>query len=152
MTVYLDVPVYVEGEGENKTYQTKGGREPSVHRLKRAGEETIVADGQDGIDKYELMAIRYLSSLAADQSRLVSGAVYRMFGGLEIGFLVGGDFSFGDNETLANVLDTTFEVSSKRIVEAAAYSGFKRRTDRGIISLDTPADRLIANIKRTKVE
>jgi hypothetical protein len=148
----LDVPVYVEGEGENKTYQTKDGREPSVHRLKRAGEETIVADGQDGIDKYELTAIRYLSSLAADQSRLVSGAVYRMFGGLEIGFLVGGDFSFGDNETLATVLDTTFEVSSKRIVEAAAYSGFERRTDRGIISLDTPADRLIANIKRTKVE
>lgn len=148
----LDVPVYVKVKGEEKKYETKNGKEPSVHRLKRAGEETIVADGQNGIDEYELMVIRYLSSLAADQSKLVSGAAYRMFGGLEIGFVVGGDFSFGDNETLAKVIDTTFEVSSKRVVEAAAYSGFKRRTDRGVISPDTPAARLIADIKRTKVE
>jgi hypothetical protein len=148
----LDVPVYIEGEGENKTFLTKDGREPSVHRLKHVDEETIVADGQNGIDVYELRAIRYLSSLAADQSRLASGAAYRMLGGMEIGFVVGADFSFGDNETLAKVIDTTFEVSSKRMVEWAAYRGFRRKTDRGIISADTPAARLIADLKRTKVE
>jgi hypothetical protein len=148
----LDVPVYVKVEGEKKKYETKNGKEPSVRRLKHVDEETIVADGQNGIDEYELMAIRYLSSLAADQSRLASGAAYRMLGGLEIGFVIGADFSFGDNETLAKVIDTIFEVSSKRMVEWATYHGFKRKTDRGIISPDTPAARLIADLKRTKVE
>jgi len=121
-------------------------------QLKYVGEETIVAEGQDGINVYELKAIRYLSSLAADQSRLVSGAAYRMFGNLEIGFVIGGDFSFGDNDTLAKVLDTTFVVSSKRIVEAAAYKGFKRPTERTTPSPNTPAARLIADLKEIKVE
>jgi hypothetical protein len=145
----LPVPVYVKGDGETK-YQTKNHKEPSAHRLKYAGEETIVAEGQNGIDEYEHKAIRFLSSLAADQSKLISGAAYRMFGNLEIGFIVGGDFAVGDNETLAQVLDTTFAVSSRRLVEAAAYKGFKGPTDRAVRAPDTPAARLIADLKRLK--
>ena len=145
----LDVPVCVKGDGQTK-YLTKNNKEPSAHRLKYAGEEPIVAEGQNGIDEYEQKAIRFLSSLAADQSKLISGAAYRMFGNLEIGFVVGGDFAVGDNDTLAQVLDATFAVSSRRLVEAAAYKGFKGPTDRAVRAPDAPAARLIADLKRLK--
>ncbi|MBN1125483.1 MAG: hypothetical protein JXA82_10780 [Sedimentisphaerales bacterium] len=84
----------------------------------------IVEIGKEGIDKYELKAIRYLSGLAADQSKILSGAAVRLFGDLELGFVIGGHFSFGDNDTFAKIMDTIFEISSKRLAEAAAYELF----------------------------
>jgi hypothetical protein len=156
----LNTPVYVKGDGEQR-YQTKAHKQPSVCRVKPqcVREEQLVDAGGNGIDELELRGIRFLSALAADQSKLASGAAFRAFGNLELGFVVGGDFAFGDNETLAKVLDTTFEVSSKRLVEAAAYQGFEGRTDRGGASPRaraeggtraaplTQADRLIADIQ-----
>lgn len=121
----LSTPVYVDKANK---FQTSEGREPSVHKLKFAEPETIVDRGQEGIDDLKLKAIRYLSGLAGDQSKTLSGAAYRAFGGMEVSFVIGGKFSFGDNDTLAKVLDTTFEVASKRIVEWAAYKGFKKLT------------------------
>ena len=121
----LSTPVYVDDANK---FQTSEGREPSVHRYKFAASEPIVSKGKEGIDELELKAIRYLSGLAGDQSKTLSGAAYRAFGGLEISFVIGGKFSFGDNDTLAKILDTTFEVASKRIVEEGAYRGFKKLT------------------------
>ena len=117
----LKVPVYVDSNGK---FQTANGVEPTVHKLKFTGQEPIVGQGQEGIDELELKAIRYLSGLAADQSKTLSGLVVRAFGDLEVAFVVGGHFSFGDNDTFAKVLDTFFEVLAKRIVEAKAYYGF----------------------------
>lgn len=121
----LNVPVYIDDAG---LYQTAKGLEPTVHKLNFASPEKIVLKGKDGITKFELKAIRYLSGLASDQSKALSGLVVRAFGDLEIGFVIGGHFSFGDNDTLAKLLDTVFEVSSKRIVEAGAYKGFSKLT------------------------
>lgn len=121
----LEVPVYTDGDDQ---YQTAKGLEPTVHKLQFARAEKLVRDRTDGIDKLELRGIRYLSGLASDQSKVLSGLAIRAFGDLEIGFGVGGHFSFGDNDTLAKVLDTIFEVASKRIVEASAYDGFSKLT------------------------
>lgn len=121
----LDVPVYTDDKDK---FQTEKGVEPTVHKLKFTKAEKLVTDGSSGIDKLELKAIRYLSGLASDQSKTLSGATIRAFGDLEIGFVVGGHFSIGDNDTLSKILDTVFEVSSKRIVEAGAYQGFKKLT------------------------
>lgn len=121
----LEVSVYTDGDEQ---YQTAKGLEPTVHKLQFARTEKLVPDGTDGIDGLELKGIRYLSGLASDQSKVLSGLAIRAFGDLEIGFAVGGHFSFGDNDTLAKVLDTIFEVASKRIVEASAYDGFRKLT------------------------
>jgi len=121
----LNVPVYKDASGK---FQTAKGVEPTVHKLKFTNAEEIVSKGNDGITELELKAIRYLSGLASDQSKALSGLVVRAFGDLEIGFVIGGHFSFGDNDTLAKLLDTIFEVSSKRIVEAGAYKGFSKPT------------------------
>jgi hypothetical protein len=121
----LSTPVYIDGANR---YQTSEGHEPSAHRYTYAALETIVAEGEKGIDERELKAIRYLSGLAGDKSKTLAGAAFRAFGGLEISLVIGGKFSFGDNDTLAKILDTTFEVASKRIVEAGAYKGFKNLT------------------------
>lgn len=116
----LDVPVFKDGD----KYLTEKGAEPTVHKLKFAKSEELSDPGSPGIDKYEFKAIRYLSGLAADQSKALSGSAIRAFGDLELGFVIGGHFSIGDNDTLAKIVDTIFEVSSKRIVEAGAYKGF----------------------------
>lgn len=116
----LDTPVYVI----DGAYQTIKGREPSVCKYLQVGKEDIVNPGVPGIDRKELKLIRSLSGLAGDRSKILSGAVYRLFGGAEISFVIGGNFSFGDNETLAKILDTLFEVAAKRISEEIAYQGF----------------------------
>jgi len=130
----LDTPVYVvKGKDKDKDkFQTKKGATPTVYRLTtltKVEKEPIVARGKDGIDDLELKAIRFLSGLAGDQSKALSGAVFRGFGGLELSFVIGGKFSFGDNDTLAKILDTSFEIASKRIVEEGAHHGFYKITN-----------------------
>ena len=121
----LENPVYVDKGGG---FQTSGGLEPSAHKYKYAKPQTIVERGKEGVDDLELKAIRYLCGLASDQSKALSGAAYRSFGGITLSFVIGGKFSFGDNDTLAKVLDTAFEVASKRIVEEGARRGFEKLT------------------------
>ena len=121
----LSTPIYVDGTGK---FQTNEGLEPSAHYYKYANPQKIVANGEAGIDTIELKAIRFLSGFAGDQSKTLSGAVYRAFGGLEISFVIGGKFSLGDNDTIAKMLDTSFEIASKRIVEESAYRGFSKLT------------------------
>ena len=121
----LGNPVYVDKDDK---FQTSEGREPSAHKYKHAKPQTIVERGKEGIDDLELKAIRYLCGLAGDQSKTLSGAAYRSFGGMTLSLVIGGKFSFGDNDTLAKVLDTAFEVASKRIVEEGARRGFEQLT------------------------
>ena len=121
----LETTIYVDKNGK---FQTADGLEPSAHRYQVAKTEAIVERGQPGIDDLELKAIRYLSGLAGDQSKTLSGAAYRAFGCVELSFVIGGKFSIGDNDTLAKVFDTVFEIASKRIVEETARQGFERMT------------------------
>ncbi len=140
----LKVPVYMDLTGAK--FETEKGAEPTAYTFDRSKPRFIklVAHGADGICEHELKAIRLLSGLAADQSKTLSGMAFRAFGDLEIGFAIAGHFSFGDNDTLAKILDTTFEISSKRIVEAGAYEGFKDLT---IGDNDLAANQLLEDIQ-----
>ena len=124
----LDTPVYVDNQGK---FQTQKGTTPTaitLNTITKTPTTTIVSRGDSGINDLELKAIRYLSGLAGDQSKILSGAAFRGFGGLELSLVIGGKFSFGDNDTTAKVLDTIFEISAKRIVEEKAYHGFSHIT------------------------
>ena len=141
----LDTPVYIDNVCK---FQTLDGNEPSAHRFKFAKSETIVDQGKEGIETRELKAIRYLSGFAGDQSKALSGAAYRAFGGVDIGFVLGGKFSFGDNDTVAKMLDTVFEIVSKRIVEEIARQGFEKSTleNSGIAAKRSEAERLLRDL------
>ena len=129
------VAVVVEGlldsllveETQMPAWYEKEEKKPTVVKLGLAKKGKLVEVGApDGIDKYELKAMNYLANLAGDQSKLASGAVIRVFGDLELGFVVGGNFSFGDNDTFAKVLETVFEVTSKRLAMELGYQAFQR--------------------------
>lgn len=129
----VHTPVYIIEKGGETKFQTIGGAQPSfdVYETRDANKPAVyrtllVEKGAPGIEARELKAIRFLSGLAGDQSKTISGAVYRAIGGLDIGFVLLGKFSFGDNDTLAKILDTAFEIASKRIVEEGAYRGFMK--------------------------
>ncbi|SFH58194.1 hypothetical protein SAMN05216299_1264 [Nitrosospira sp. Nsp14] len=146
----LHTPVYFDVDKENKKilWQTIGGARPTFDEYTNKDGDNkpirfrvpIVEVGEEGIDKKDLKLIRYLSGLASDQSKMLSGAAYRAIGGLDIGFVLLGKFSFGDNDTLAQILDTSFEVASKRIVEEVAYQGFRRPArNQGVMTSERPS-------------
>ena len=81
-----------------------------------------LSDGTgEGISKLKLCGIRLVSGLAGDASQSLSGAIIRLFGGAEVGpFVIFGKFSFGDNETMAKLIDTFVEITSRRLTAGAA--------------------------------
>ena len=68
--------------------------------------------------------IRFVADLAGEKSKALSGLIFRAFGSVDVGLVVFGKFNIGDNQILAQLLDTTFEVSSKRMMELASYQFF----------------------------
>jgi len=146
----IDMPVFVNKDGKIETRTKKIPTVYSAGFIKEEDKEKIVPRGQPGIEDLELKAIWYLSGLAADQSKALSGAVYRLFGNLELGVVfVGADFSVGENDTIAKILDTIFEVVARRTVEMASFMGFKHATAlvRGKTP-ETPAEKLISDLAR----
>lgn len=132
----VHTPVYIIEKGGETKFQTIGGAQPSFDLYETRDNKPpvyrtpIVEQGNPGIEAGELKAIRFLSGLAGDQSKTISGAAYRAIGGVDFGFVLLGKFSFGDNDTLAKILDTAFEIASKRIVEEGAYRGFMKLTSK----------------------
>jgi hypothetical protein len=125
----LHNPVYYAEESAKKNWNTPDNREPTVVGALKVAEK-LAADGSaQGITSRKQKAIRYLSGLAADRSKVLSGAAYRAVGGADLGIVVAGKFSIGDNDTLAKMLDTTFEVAAKRITEEVARRGLVGAND-----------------------
>jgi len=73
--------------------------------------------------------IRFISNIAGEKSKALSGIIFRAFGSIDVGLVVFGKFNIGDNEILATLLDTTFEVSSRRLIELAVYQFFEKKVD-----------------------
>lgn len=132
----LPTPVWVKPKSGGKTpYHNASGKRPTVSvYAEGVGIEIdleVKADGtKDAITETELKAIRYLSGLAGDQSQIISGMLFRLLGDLELSFVVGGHFSFGDNETFSEMVDTLSEVALRRTAEMGAACLFLR--------IDTP--------------
>src|SRR5438094_922107 len=82
------------------------------------------ATAQTNVTLREARAIQVFSGMAADRSGAISSALVRSFGGAELSVVIGGKFSIGDNETLAKVVDTWVEATSRRLAEAVFYKQF----------------------------
>lgn len=109
----LDTPVWADANG---VLQTKENRLPTAVKLGYVTKETLAPKGTPKkIDLEELKLMQYGSSLAGEQSKLLSGLAFRFLGKANIGFGIEGGFSFGDNETVAKALDAFFETNARRI-------------------------------------
>jgi hypothetical protein len=122
------IPVFfrIEKGGAKKVWLTSTGEMPTFAALSEVKGETVNIDEQTDIEEEELEVIQFLSEIASAQSKALSGLVIRMFGNLELGFVVAGHFAVGDNDTLAQSLEVIFEVSSGRLTEALSYKYFKK--------------------------
>jgi hypothetical protein len=125
----LKVPVVFTGElsGKDVKWVTPTDKQPSFARAVLAIMESdkeikpwvepLNTSGGVGISKLKLCGIRYVGGVTSDAAQSLSGAIVRLFGGADLGFVVLGKFSVGDNDTLAKLVDTFVEVTSRRVSE-----------------------------------
>lgn len=98
--------------------------------------EQIVDDGsKPGISEKELNCMNFISNMAGEKSEIISGLIIKALGGFDLGLLIEGNFSIGDNDSLAKVVETVVEVSTRRAVEYGLYEFFNDYSSR-IIQTD----------------
>jgi hypothetical protein len=140
-------PVLKKGD----QYFTESNRIPTFAALFGVV-EAIQEDGtRRGVTELELSLIRYVSDLAGTKSRILSDLVFGLLREGEVQLVVGAHFSFGDHDTLRVLLDTLFDVASRKITSHLAYKGLSEFTyeeANGRIhasgASDTPLGRVIA--------
>jgi hypothetical protein len=93
------------------------GQSPDRPRLPFVIEEAARAGS--GMSKSKLCVARALGGQAGDGAQALSGSTVRLFGGADLGFVLMGKFSFGDNETLTRLVDTVVETLARRLTEGA---------------------------------
>jgi hypothetical protein len=130
----LETPVlYTIGDdGKPLYFPHEADLEPTVASVwkeldERKGLVRLIGENEEtqcGVTESEARAIGYVASLAGDRSSIVSGMVLESFGDVQVAFGVGGHFSVGDNETLATLVKTFFEVVSRRGTERLFFDFF----------------------------
>jgi hypothetical protein len=80
-----------------------------------------VEPGPCGMTTEKLTILGDLATAAGDAGGAVSGLVHGSFGGFAIGLGLLGKFSFGDNQTLANVVKAAASRLSMRLTAAVAW-------------------------------
>lgn len=126
-------PVVWEVKDGKEVWQTAGGKKPTlvtVTQMLKGGPvdgstekypyvvEPLADDTQPGISKRKLELIRLLSGYAGDISGSLSDLIVREFGGIDIGFVILGRVSVGDNDTLAKLVQTIIDITAHRSTEA----------------------------------
>jgi hypothetical protein len=81
----------------------------------------VVPKANCGISAEETQLVRTASNFVADQAVALSGALLDALGSVHVGFIVGGNFSVGDSETVRAVAKTTIETATRRLVQRGAY-------------------------------
>jgi hypothetical protein len=140
-------PVLKKGD----QYFTESNRIPTFAALFGVV-EAIQEDGtRRGVTELELSLIRYVSDLAGTKSRILSDLVFGLLREGEVQLVVGAHFSFGDHDTLRVLLDTLFDVASRKITSHLAYKGLSEFTYEEVNgrihasgASDTPLGRVIA--------
>lgn len=107
----LDTPVWTDAK---TNAVTTSGAMPTAFTLGYATNE-VLASGTNHISQDKLKVMNYLSQLAGTQSKTVAGMVIRLFGKFNLDLVLGAGFSFGDNQTLAQVIDEIFQSSAQRL-------------------------------------
>jgi hypothetical protein len=112
-----------------------GGIKPTIFYTKKSDLPTALSAHDNGKDNYlvraiaivpvgcpglsygEAKAIMHISSLGGHEAVLGGGAIFDFLGSINVGFVVGGNFSVGDSKTLSAVAKTSVEVIVRRCVE-----------------------------------
>lgn len=143
--------VWIEKDGK-EIFQTAENRKPTLvtvtqHLLGRTPDdptltipyvvEPLQTDQQKpGITKRKLEIIRLLSGYASDAAAALSDLIIRTFGGIDIGFVLLGKFSIGDNDTLAKIVQTIVDSKVERATEMSVatylYDRVKRKAPPGM--------------------
>lgn len=127
LTVVLDavydamyqLPCYTNDKGE---FINAGKKKPTAVVV-NPGLEKKVSDAT--ITEDEIGMMEYLAGVAGEQSKALAGMVFRTFQDVHLTVVVGASLSIGDNDTLAKLVDTFFDVSSRRATLALAHTYFK---------------------------
>lgn len=81
--------------------------------------ETAKAGNSPGMNETKLKVLGYVSGVAGDIADGLAGSLLRTLGGADVGFLVLGKISIGDNETLMRIADVFIEWLARRATELA---------------------------------
>ena len=133
----LATPVLYKGDGSSRIYfpgQNKN-QPTAVSTSSEIGRPVVelqpVADDANGcgITEREAKAISLLANLAGEKSAALSKLSLESIGGVNLGFVVVGRFSVGDNETLSTIVTTVMESIARKGSERIAYEFFWGYTD-----------------------
>lgn len=119
------VYLYKKEKDKMKVFFTAENRKPTLASYAEAfhkeGDYLKQIGPGSKITENELKAIQFVASLSGEQSKALSGLLFRFFGDVEVSFVVGGHFSVGDNDTLARMIEAIVETVSRRVAEKFAY-------------------------------
>jgi hypothetical protein len=79
--------------------------------------EKLAANDKRGLSQAKVKVIQWCSGVAGDAAGSLSDLITRTFGGINVGFIVLGKVSVGDNDTLAKLVATTVESIAHRSSE-----------------------------------
>ena len=135
MDSLLETPVFYWREGSclEEHYFNPTGAKPTTAALGVSDAEEIATDRNvttlriinPNVTKREAQAIQLLAAIAGSQSQHLAGIIFRKLGDVEAGVGASVHFSFGDNDTLAEVVDAAVETVVRRLVEHSAYVSFR---------------------------
>ena len=111
-------------------YVTDDGRVPTAVKLKVAGTERLVDAGQTGITAGEAKFIKSASNLAGKQANSLAAGIFGFLGKINVGFVLVGGFSVGDDKTLLEIVKVSAEVATRRGTQAAIYAVLKEGVTR----------------------
>lgn len=83
-------------------------------------------DTERGVTEKETKLVRFVSNLAAQQSVVLAGGFLDFLGSVHVSFVIGGNFSVGDNETFRLAAKSAIETVTRRMVQSVAYNAAER--------------------------
>lgn len=155
--------VFKQDAGKKPVWQTSGGHKPTLAvfiekiTLDTAARDALTEtspvteriyiveklradNSQPGLTREKLELVRTSSGLAGDVSGLFADQITRVFGGIDIGVAVlNGKISFGDNDTLAKLVQCTADVLIKRSTEHAVATRMYDLVDPKAVATATAA-------------
>lgn len=109
----------------SNNYFTESNNAPTVEKEKLFPIEQLVKDDSKGISAKELKAIHFISGILSQGAKSASSAAFGSLGGVGISFLGFAKFSIGDNDAIGKIVETNFDVFTRRATEYNLYEFFK---------------------------
>lgn len=121
----LYIKVFEKSSQTTESYFTADNAKPTALAFDASIKAAVADDKAPGVDAKELKATMTVTKLSGEQSKAISGLLIRSFGGLTAEFVIGGEFSVGDNESLAKVVEAVVATTARRVTMASALAFFE---------------------------